>query len=100
MILLAFLLGALTIGIPGYFYLRSLESDKSRLRNSLDVLTAAYNRLSRRMAAPVDEGDVTAEQPAGQLGISQRPRKVRFRSFSAEKQRLESQEPPQRSVNV
>jgi hypothetical protein len=82
------------------------EFDKYELRKEIAELNKERDELIERVLKlgrreiPISSAGEAHELIRGQGSpLVQRGRPGRFRSFGAEKRRLESQEPPQRSVN-
>lgn len=82
------------------------EFDKYELRKEIAELNKERDELIERVLKlgrreiPISSVGEAHELIRGQDSpLVQRSRPGRFRSFGAEKRRLESQEPPQRSVN-
>jgi hypothetical protein len=91
-------------------YTRKLEEENTELKSlraEVAMLRADRDRILKRLlGAPqsMTQGSVDGDDMGRGSGspsmIQQRGRPGRFKSFGAAKRELESQDPPQRSVNV
>ena len=82
-------------------YTRKLEEENAELKAKLAQFELYVSSRMRAVKVAAEDLPQEIHLPEGiQRAVAQRGRPGRFQSFGAAKRELESQDPPQRSVNV